>query len=47
MSVVEPNKGKEVNPLEVGEGSSKKVVTIEEDIELLEIIKKSDYKVVG
>ncbi|KAI5418199.1 hypothetical protein KIW84_042725 [Lathyrus oleraceus] len=41
---VEPIKGKEVNPPEVGEGSSKKAVTAEEDREFLKIIKKSDYK---
>ncbi|XP_050893409.1 uncharacterized protein LOC127100312 [Lathyrus oleraceus] len=40
---VEPTKGKEVSPLEIGEGS-KKAVTTEEDRELLKIIKKSDYK---
>ncbi|XP_050876114.1 uncharacterized protein LOC127079789 [Lathyrus oleraceus] len=43
-STVEPTKGKEVNPPEIGEGSSKKAVTAEEDRELLRIIKKSDYK---
>ncbi|XP_050874912.1 uncharacterized protein LOC127078508 [Lathyrus oleraceus] len=43
---VEPTKGKEVNPSEAGEGSSKKAVTAEEDREFLKIIKKSDYKVV-
>ncbi|KAI5421486.1 hypothetical protein KIW84_045063 [Lathyrus oleraceus] len=42
--IVEPTKGKEVNPLEIGEGSSKKAVTAEEDREFLKIIKKSDYK---
>ncbi|XP_050902816.1 uncharacterized protein LOC127115280 [Lathyrus oleraceus] len=41
---VEPTKGKEVNPIEAGEGSSKKAVTAEEDREFLKIIKKSDYK---
>ncbi|XP_050919526.1 uncharacterized protein LOC127137076 [Lathyrus oleraceus] len=41
---VEPTKGKEVNPPEAGEGSSKKVVTAEEDKEFMKIIKKSDYK---
>ncbi|XP_050897515.1 uncharacterized protein LOC127104371 [Lathyrus oleraceus] len=41
---VEPTKGKEVNPPEAGEGSSKKEVTAEEDREFLKIIKKSDYK---
>ncbi|KAI5402917.1 hypothetical protein KIW84_050493 [Lathyrus oleraceus] len=37
---VEPTKGKKVNPPEVGEGSSKKAVTAEEDREFLKIIKK-------
>lgn len=46
VPTVEPTKGKEVNPPEVGEGSSKKAVTTEEDREFLKIIKKSDYKVV-
>ncbi|XP_050875210.1 uncharacterized protein LOC127078830 [Lathyrus oleraceus] len=41
---VEPTKGKEVNPPEAGEGSSKKAGTAEEDREFLKIIKKSDYK---
>ncbi|XP_050874946.1 uncharacterized protein LOC127078541 [Lathyrus oleraceus] len=44
VPTVEPTKGKEVNPPEVGEGSSKKAVTTEEDREFLKIIKKSDYK---
>ncbi|XP_050909131.1 uncharacterized protein LOC127122899 [Lathyrus oleraceus] len=38
---VEPTKGKEVNPPEAGEGSSKKAVTDEEDREFLKIIKKT------
>ncbi|XP_050890981.1 uncharacterized protein LOC127096459 [Lathyrus oleraceus] len=38
---VEPTKGKEVNPPEAGEGSSKKAVTVEEDREFLKIIKKT------
>ncbi|XP_050895562.1 uncharacterized protein LOC127102203 [Lathyrus oleraceus] len=43
---VEPTKGKEVNPPETGEGSSKKAVTTEEDREFLKIIKKKDISVI-
>ncbi|XP_050889228.1 uncharacterized protein LOC127094438 [Lathyrus oleraceus] len=43
---LEPMKGKKVNPLEAGEGSSKKALNAEEDREFLKIIKRSDYKVV-
>lgn len=46
VPIVEPIKGKEVNSPETGEGSSKKVVSVEEDREFLKIIKKSNYKVV-
>ncbi|XP_050910073.1 uncharacterized protein LOC127123946 [Lathyrus oleraceus] len=38
---VEPTNGKEVNPPEAGEGSSKKAVIVEEDREFLKIIKKT------
>ncbi|XP_050896639.1 uncharacterized protein LOC127103419 [Lathyrus oleraceus] len=43
---VELTKGKEVNPPEAGEGSSKKAVTTEEDREFLMIIKKKDISVI-
>lgn len=39
-------RGDDIATLEAGEGSSKKTVSIEEDRELLKIIKNSDYKVV-
>ncbi|XP_050897628.1 uncharacterized protein LOC127104486 [Lathyrus oleraceus] len=45
--IVEPMKGKEMNPPEAGEGSSKKVAIAEEDREILKIIKKSDYKLLN
>ncbi|XP_050877309.1 uncharacterized protein LOC127081066 [Lathyrus oleraceus] len=43
---VEPMKGKEVNPPEAGEGSSKKAVNAEEDREFLKIIKKKGISVI-